>query len=108
MMRSHTTTPRVAYWCSMDTKRVETVAAAAEIVVFTAIAALMLLKPLKGPRIALAEPGLKPAGRGRGSARAQAVRGREQASGSASSSRVRRRSSSAAAAQPPSAAAPNL
>lgn len=35
MMRSHTTTPSVMYWCSMETKRVDTVAAAAEMVVLT-------------------------------------------------------------------------
>lgn len=36
MMRSQTTTPRVRYWCIMDTSSVDTVADAAEMVVFTA------------------------------------------------------------------------
>jgi hypothetical protein len=39
MMRSHTTTPSDQYWCSMEMSSVEIVAAAAEIVVLTAMAA---------------------------------------------------------------------
>ncbi len=110
MMRSQTTTPSVRYWCSMDTRSVDTVAAAAEMVVLTAgeagalkkserrlgcmcssrrwapegqcaampaaagtsapriaqrspaMAAEMDEKPTQGPRMALVEPGLKPAG----------------------------------------------
>ena len=64
MMRSHTTTPIVRYSCSMDSSRVETVAAAADMVVLTAMAAEMAEKPGRGPRMALVEPGLKPAGGG--------------------------------------------
>ena len=61
MMRSHTTTPMVIYSCNMDTSSVEMVAAAADMVVLTAMAAEMAEKPTRGPRMALVDPGLNPA-----------------------------------------------
>ena len=50
--------------CSMAASSVLSVPAAAEMVVLTAMDALMPEKPTKGPRMALVEPGLKPYLRG--------------------------------------------
>lgn len=70
----------------METSSVDTVAAAADMVVLTAMAAEMEEKPTQSPRMAVVLPGLKPAGRGcrrRAGAglRAQKGGGREQRHG---------------------------